>query len=287
VRYTRVSGLGNDFCVFDGADALGWSDEQWAELAKAVCDRDSGVGADGIIILGPGEARSEWVTVASMRVINADGSPCEMCGNGLRAVGLLLAQRGQARTGKPLGFMISTDAGIRQLNIDSPDSPNISSTMGWARFGPEAVGADAARLEQTEHTDRWRCAGESVWLVDVGNPHAVALIDAPLTGADLARRGGALEHAPAFPRRINAQFVRIDNRKRIRLQTWERGAGATRACGTGAAAAAAALRRAGFVDEEVVVSLPGGDLTIEISSDGEIRQTGPAVVESEGDWPTR
>ena len=274
MRFTKVNGLGNDYCVFDLADGLEWTDEQWSALARLVSNRDSGIGSDGILVVGPGEARNDCVSVASMRIFNADGSPGEMCGNGLRCVGKLLAQRGRARIGGSQGFVISTDAGPRTLWID-PDTPDlVRTTLGRARLGPEAVNARADRLGDIEPAR----------LVAVGNPHAIVLIDEPLTDADLASRGAVIENADAFPDRINAQFARIINRAAVGLQSWERGAGATKACGTGAAAVVAGLHHEDLVDRKVVVTLPGGDLTIEIGTDGEIFQIGPAEIEFDGDW---
>ena len=289
MRFTKINGLGNDYCVFDMTDAptdvLLWTDEQWSALARSVSDRTTGVGADGILIIGPGEARDDCVTVASMRIFNADGSRGEMCGNGLRGVGLLLCQRGRARAGGSLGFVIATDAGLRNLWID-PEKPDlVRTTLGIARFGPNAVAA-ADRLRcADDDPDLWHIGEEAVRLVSVGNPHALVLVDEPLTPADLARRGAAIENADAFADRINAQFVRIVNREAVEVQSWERGAGATKACGTGAAAVVAGLHRAGLVEREIIVTLPGGDLTIKIGEDGMIEQTGPAQIEFEGDWP--
>lgn len=290
MRFTKINGLGNDYCVFDQNDAptdvLLWTDEQWSALARSVSDRTTGVGADGALIIGPGEAWADCVTVASMRIFNADGSMGEMCGNGLRGVGLLLCQRGRARAGGSLGFVIATDAGLRNLWID-PEKPDLVRTaLGIARFGPKAVAAAADRLHHVDDDpDLWRIGEESVRLVSVGNPHAIVVVDEPLTTTDLAHRGAELEHAEPFPERINAQFARIVGRGAVSVQSWERGAGATKACGTGAAAVVAGLHRAGLIDREIIVTLPGGDLTIEIGEDGMIYQTGPAEIEFEGDWP--
>ena len=264
MRFTKVNGLGNDYCVFDADGCDDWTDERWGDLARAISDRETGIGSDGILVLGAGEALEECITVASMRVYNADGSRGEMCGNGLRCVGRLLVERGRARAGGSQGFVISTDAGLRTVWVD-PGSPGVvRTTMGMATFGPEAVGAKA----------------EYEWalLAAVGNPHAIVVVELALSAAELASRGAAIENSRAFPDRINAQFVRIVSRDTVSVQSWERGSGATRACGTGAAAAVAALNQDGLVDREVMVSLPGGDLRIEIGSGGEIFPTGPAEI---------
>lgn len=271
MRYTRVNGLGNTFCVFEQGDALDWTDAQWSSLAVDVC---RGAGVDGILVVGPGESKADCVTVASMRIINADGSSSEMCGNGLRAVGLLLAEQGRARVGGSQGFVIETGAGLQTLRIEQGKPGVVRTTLGQARFGPCAVGAVAL-------------PDDPAWshLVSVGNPHAIVLVGAPLSADDLESRGRAIERHESFPARINAQFAQITGRGSITLQTWERGAGATAACGTGAAATVAALHRAGLVDRSVFVSLPGGDLTIEIDDAGMCWQQGPAEIESAGEWP--
>lgn len=286
MRCTKVSGLGNDYCVFDADAGAAWTDDRWSELARLVSDRDTGIGSDGILVIGPGEAREDCITVATMRIFNADGSPGEMCGNGLRGAARLLVERGRARAGGSQGFVIATDAGLRTCWID-PEHPHlVRTTMGRARFGPGAVGAAAGFDERgCDGSGLYRIGEESARLVSVGNPHAVVLVDEPLSQADLARRGAGIERAGAFPGRINAQFARVKDPGAVGVQSWERGAGATSACGTGAAAVVAGLHRAGLVGREVVVTLPGGDLTIEITTGGEIVQTGPAEIESDYDWP--
>jgi diaminopimelate epimerase len=288
MRFTKVNGLGNDFCVFESADALACTRAQWSALAIEVCDRTTGVGADGILIIGPGAANRDHVTAASMRIINADGSASEMCGNGLRAVGRLLVEQRRARAGGSQGFHIDTDAGPRTVWIDPATPELVRTTLGIARFGPEAVAADPAKFRHADgDPDMFRIGAEAARLVAVGNPHAIVVLTEPLTDAELARRGAAIECDDAFPDRINAQFARIADRGSVGVQTWERGAGATRACGTGAAAVVAGLHRAGLVDRRVVVTLPGGELTIEIDPGGMIQQTGPAQIERSGQWPAR
>lgn len=286
MRFTKVNGLGNDFCVFERADALGFTEAQWSALAVEVCNRQTGVGADGILILGPGAAHEDGVTAASMRIINADGSASEMCGNGLRAVGRLLVEQRRARAGGSQGFRIGTDAGPRSVWIDPATPGLVRTTLGVARFGPEAVGADAGRLRHADDAPGvFQIGAETARLVAVGNPHAIIVLGEPISAAELVRRGAAIEHADAFPDRINAQFARIAGRGAVSVQTWERGAGATRACGTGAAAVVSGLHAAGLVDPRVVVTLPGGELTIEIDPEGMIHQTGPAEIERSGHWP--
>ncbi len=271
MRYTRVNGLGNTFCIFEQGDALDWTKAQWSSLAVEVC---GSAGVDGILVVGPGESKADCVTVASMRIINADGSSSEMCGNGLRAVGLLLAQQGRARVGGSQGFVIETGAGMQTLRIDQGAPGIVRTTLGRAAHGAAAVGA-------VGHPDD----PEWSYLVSVGNPHAIVLVEAQLTAAALESRGRSIEQHESFPARINAQFAQITSREAITLQTWERGAGATAACGTGAAATVAALHHVGLVDRSVVVSLPGGDLTIEIDESGMCWQQGPAEIESVGEWP--
>jgi diaminopimelate epimerase len=224
MRFTKVNGLGNDYCVFDSADALEWTNEQWGALARLVSDRKSGVGSDGILVIGPGEAHQECVTAASMHVFNADGSHGEMCGNGLRCVGRLLVEQGRARAGGSQGFVIATGSGLRNLWIDMRIPEQVRTTLGHARYGPNAVGAVFDHPNDAD-PESWRIGDETARLVSVGNPHAIVIVEESLEPVGLAGRGAALENAAVFPDRINAQFARIIERGAVSVQSWERGAG--------------------------------------------------------------
>ncbi len=279
MRFTKVHGLGNDFVVM-GADEVGGADR--AALARSVCDRRTGVGADGLLLIEPASGTG---AVARMPIYNSDGSTAEMCGNGIRCVARLLVQRGAVR-GEG-AFTIETGAGPRGCQVVERAAQGdwlVRVSMGRARFGPEATGV--VPRAGFPPGGPWAIAGERAWLVDVWISHAVSFVERALSAEDLARRGRAVEHDPRFPARLNAQFTIVESRRRVRVQTWERGAGATAACGTGACAVLAAGVRAGLLDRAADVVLPGGALRVEWpADDAEILKTGPATMVFEGDWP--
>jgi diaminopimelate epimerase len=252
--FEKYEGLGNDFIVVMAASV----EDVSTEWARAACDRRRGIGADGVLVILP--SRTERAD-ARMRVINADGSIAEMCGNGLRCAALHLAlQRGIERG--ELG--VETDVGVRRCAIERKgDDAVVAAEMGIVRLQGElslSVGEEEISLTR----------------VDAGNPHAVAL--RPVTPSQFERLGPALSSHPAFERGANVEFARVDGRF-LDVRVWERGAGATLACGTGACAAVAVARTKGLVPATgpVLVRLPGGEL--EVGYDrvtGEATLSGPA-----------
>jgi diaminopimelate epimerase len=252
--FQKYEGLGNDFVVVDVANeaAVG------SDWARAVCDRRRGVGADGILVILPA---TEPGADARMRVINADGSIAEMCGNGLRCAALHLAIARGATKGE---VRIQTDAGVRDCLFErSGDSAIVTADMGVIRVQGDVV------LE---------AAGERVVLtrVDAGNPHAVAI--RPVTREQFERLGPALSVASAFEAGANVEFVKMD-RDVLDVLVWERGAGPTLACGTGACAAVAAARAKGLLSTQrgVIVRLPGGELEVSFDGGGDVATLrGPA-----------
>jgi diaminopimelate epimerase len=279
--FTKVQGLGNDFVVVDlrpGRPAEGTtpSPEQ-PELVRAICDRHFGVGADGVlaILASPnGDAR--------MRVLNADGSEAEMCGNGIRCVAKVLYE--SDATLRKNTLTIDTGAGLLECAISASAGAVVSVAvqMGRPRFTrdeiPLAPGGAGRAVRTPIET-----GGQSFQFtgVSMGNPHAVIFVDDPsLDLRTLAERHGPdLETAPVFPRRANIEFARVRNGE-IDLVVWERGCGITLACGTGACAtvAAAALEERLVPGREVTVHLPGGALFITVASDfSGVRMRGPAT----------
>ena len=275
--FWKMHGAGNDFVVTAGDDAahLARSDEAWGALAERVCARHFGVGADGLIAVLP-----SGVADRRMRMFNPDGSEAEMCGNGIRClVKFVLDQDDDLRARGTL--RVETLAGV----LDAVAAPGEDGTvervrvsMGEPHFAPEDLGAlveqappvlglplEAAGTEQT------------VTLVSMGNPHAVAFIDAPVDAFELERIGPAVEHHPVFSNRTNFEIVRVRDRGSIDMRVWERGAGETLACGSGACAAAVASRLHGLVDDRVDVHLPGGTLGIAWAGAGEVSLEGPAT----------
>jgi diaminopimelate epimerase len=264
LRFDKYEGTGNDFIVLD-AEAL-TEEPDWAQLAPALCDRHRGIGADGVLLLGRGE-RAPW----RMRVINADGSEPEMCGNGVRC-----AMRWWADTGRvgPGPAVIETLAGLVQAECVDP--ARVQVAMGrprWLRAELPAAGPPEAELLDEPFT----LGAETVRFtgVSMGNPHAVAVV-ADVASVPLAKWGPFVEHHPVFPARTNVEFVEVRGRQEAVMRVWERGTGPTRACGTGACATLVVLARAGLLAREATIHLPGGPLMVAWDDDDEVWLTGAA-----------
>lgn len=260
--FWKVEGLGNDFVLLDWRERADWERGLTflAEQAPAVCDRRTGVGADGLLLLGPAEGEA----LATMVVINFDGSRPEMCGNGLRTVAHHLAW-----DTKQLDFLVTTDAGdLRCLVTDLTEvACQVQVNMGPARRG-EVLEPPAG-------------AGRSFRDVSMGNPHAITFVADNEDPEALARTlGPALETDDAYPNRTNVEFAKRNADGSLTLWVWERGCGITQACGTGACATAAAAVDVGLAaaGESVTIHLPGGALGIEVpaAADEGVLMTGPA-----------
>lgn len=290
IRFTKMHGLGNDYLFIDAMEAADLAArDDWAVLVPAMCDRRLGAGADGVILL---QAADDRAHDARMRIWNSDGSEAEMCGNGLRCAAKLLIERGHIVPRDDGAIRVL--AGGRTLRVwtHGPTMMRIGSAtieIGRARFGAEAVGArtDLLGPGSREGTVVFEVPGsgrvEGV-PVDVGNPHLVVFLDHSPDEVDLPSLGPAIERHGAFPARINAHVAQVRGRGSIAMRSWERGAGMTSACGTGATAVFAAARLLGLVDEAVDIDLPGGRLRLEEDRDGAIRMTGPAVEVYSADW---
>jgi len=247
-----MHGLGNDFVVFDAREEPVGID---AARARAIADRKTGIGCDQVIVLEPSD-----VADLRMRIFNADGGEVEACGNAARCVALLAD--GAAR--------IETAGGIIAA---SPAAGGASVEMGAPRFGwdeiPLAYPIDTAAMPVG-----WEELSEP-FAVNVGNPHVVFFV-ADADAVNLARLGPAIETDPLFPRRINVNVASVEQGS-ITLRVWERGAGLTRACGTGACATAVAAIARRLVQSPVEVRLPGGTLGIAWTPGEPIRMSGPAT----------
>jgi len=253
IPFIKMHGLGNDFVVLDSrVDAVPAMD---ARLAAALADRKTGIGCDQLILLEPSNSAD-----LRMRIFNADGSEVEACGNATRAVGLLYGKAARIET---LAGILTTD----------PVADGIAVDMGEPRFGWEDIPL-AYAMDTLAMPVGWDGLENPVG-VNVGNPHAVFFID-DCQAVPLERLGPEIEHDPLFPSRVNVNVATVTARDAITLRVWERGAGETRACGTGACATAIAAMRRGLTDREVTVTLTGGPLRIEWGPDNRITMTGPA-----------
>lgn len=254
VPFIKMHGLGNDFVVLDGrAQALPAIDTR---LAAALADRHRGIGCDQLVLLQPSTTAD-----FRMRIFNADGSEVEACGNATRAVGLL---HGEPATIETLAGPVST----------TPSEGGIAVDMGQPRFDWQAIPL-AYAMDTHAMPVAWEELDAPI-AVNVGNPHVIFFVP-DCDAVDLARLGPLIENDALFPERINVNVATIENRGAIRLRVWERGAGLTLACGTGACATAVGAMRRGLVDPSVRVTLPGGPLRIEWSPGRPIVMTGPAT----------
>ena len=253
VPFIKMHGLGNDFVVIDGRETP--VPVMTARLAAMLADRHTGIGCDQLIVLGPSDSAD-----VQMRIFNHDGGEVQSCGNATRAVGLLL---GAPATIETLGGLLTVEPGSSGVAVD----------MGVPRFEwgqiPLAYAMDTHQMPVAFETL------DNPTAVNVGNPHIIFFVPDCQT-VELDRLGPEIEHDPLFPERINVNIATIESRSRIRLRVWERGAGETLACGTGACATAIGAMRRGLTERSVTVALPGGELVITWTDAGRITMTGPA-----------
>jgi len=277
MKFTKMHGLGNDYVFVDNADA---SVDDPSSLARAVSDRHTGIGSDGLILIQPSEAAD-----VRMEMYNADGSRAEMCGNGLRCVAKYTVEHGLARGST---IRVETDSGprlcecrvldgrVRSVRVDM-GPPSLEASSLPSTLAPGRVVDQPLQIDGHEYI---------ITCVSMGNPHAVVFVE-ELGSIDLEVVGPKFENAPEFPERINAHFVRVDSPDHVTMRTWERGSGITQACGTGACAVCVAGAVTGRTQRSVTATLPGGDLEIEWAEDDHVYMTGPADEVFTGDWPAR
>ncbi|MEM9420841.1 MAG: diaminopimelate epimerase [Planctomycetota bacterium] len=278
MRFTKMHGLGNDYVYVDG---FTHTIDDPATLAVKVADRHFGVGGDGLILAMPAEDGVE--ADARMRMFNADGSESEMCGNGIRCVCKLVHDHGLGPNPTANPMKIQTGNGVLSLEYTLNSEGKVGTVavdMGAPILDLPDIPVDESKLDTRL---------ENAVFVSMGNPHAVIYIDddTDLVQPDL---GAELEHHPAFPNRINVHFVRVKSPDEVEVYHWERGSGATLACGTGACAVCVAGVLSGRTSRTLTAHLPGGPLKLhwegdEGSKDGHVIMTGPAVEVFTGDWP--
>ena len=271
LKFTKMQGLGNDFVVMDGI-------RQRVELSAAqlrlLANRRFGVGCDQVLLVerATGEADFRY------RIFNADGGEVEQCGNGARC--FVIFVRAQGLTSKR-ELRVETAGGLICPRLE--DDGQVTVDMGVPRFAPEDVPFTGGKgaIEETLDVD-----GVEVRLsaLSMGNPHVVQQV-ADVDAAPVASQGPRIENHSRFPRRVNAGYMQVVDRATIRLRVWERGAGETLACGTGACAAVVTGIRRGLLDSPVRVRTRGGELVIAWAGDGQpVRMTGPAAAVFEGEW---
>jgi diaminopimelate epimerase len=282
--FSKYHGLGNDFILIDNRASA--EPMVTPEQAVALCDRNFGIGADGVIFaLSSANTGTETGTDYSMRIYNSDGSEPEMCGNGIRCLAKFIADL-EAKDGQPQTlphtYRIQTLAGTIRPEIQ-PDG-QVTVDMGepglLAKEIPTTLAADNEKvIDKTLEV-----AGQSwqVSCVSMGNPHCITFVD-DVEAIPLAEIGPKFEHHPAFPARINTEFVEVVRPDYLKMKVWERGAGATLACGTGTCALVVAAVLNGKCDRKVTVELPGGNLEIEWADNNRVFMSGPATLVFSGD----
>ena len=272
--FKKMNGLGNDFVVLDARqNALAISEAQ----ARAIADRQSGIGCDQLIVLEKTSAAD-----VRMRIWNAEGGEVQSCGNASRCIADLLFDENKTDTATIItkgGLLVATKAGDRLVTIDQG-----LPKFGWKDIPLSEAFADTRHIElQYGPIDAPLIHSPSV--VNVGNPHCIFWVD-DLDVVDLGKAGPMLENHPLFPERANISFAKVVARDHVILKVWERGAGLTKACGTAACATMAAGHRIKIIDAACKMTLPGGDLLMSVrESDGHVLMTGPVEYEFDGVLP--
>lgn len=274
--FTKWQGCGNDFVMIDGfANAI--AEEDYAAVSKAACDRHYGIGADGIILLLPSDKAD-----IRMRIINADGSEAEMCGNGIRCFAALAYNLGMV---KETEFTVETGAGIlvprmeetgrkSQVRVDMGEPVLEGDNIPVAGFGMNRVISEDITVK--DKTFKMTC-------VSMGNPHCVTFVD-DAEKFPIYEYGPLFEKHEKFPRKVNAEFVEVIDRQHIRMRVWERGAAVTLACGTGSCATLTAAVLNGLADRKAEIQLDGGKLTVEWAENNHLFMTGPAEEVYSGEY---
>jgi diaminopimelate epimerase len=269
--FLKMNGLGNDFVV---VEARTEPFSPTADQVRAIASREGGVGCDQLIAIEPGDGAD-----ARVRFWNSDGEEIAACGNGTRCVGWLLMQasgKDQATIETKAGLLRASRAGERLVSVDM-GAPGLD----WREI-PLSAEHDTRALDVTLY-DHPALTGPPA-AVSMGNPHVVFFV-ADLGAVPVREAGAAIERHPLFPDGVNVGFAQVIDRHRLRLRVWERGAGLTKACGTGACAALVAAARRDLTDRTATVEVDGGELLIEWRADNHVVMTGPAAVDFAGELP--
>jgi len=277
MNFIKLQATGNDFVLIDGRRM---KQRDWSALAKALCHRHFGVGADGILLILPSKKADFY-----MRMFNPDGSEAEACGNGLRCAARYATDNGLA---KGTEIKIETPAGMKTARIKGSES--IQVAIGKPELKPSSIPVIVDRkgipeaspvIDYALTIGKWKLR---ITCVSVGNPHAVCFLDQPVVDFPLAEIGPRVEHHPMFPNRVNFEIVNVISRKKLKARVWERGAEETLSCGTGACAIAVAARLKKLTANPVDITLPGGTLTVDWDGKSEVFLSGPAEVVFQGEW---
>jgi diaminopimelate epimerase len=285
MKFSKLQATGNDFILADASTM----EAEWSKLARAMCDRHFGVGADGLILV-----QNSTSADLKMRLFNSDGSEAEVSGNGLRCFAKYAIEKGltgersrqAGRSYRPM--TIETLSGVRKVKTYmSGNMVNRAEVnMGLPRFQPERipVKVDVDIIPILKYPLVIDGKKLSLALLSMGNPHAVSFLSRPVADFPLAEIGQKVERHPMFPQRTNFEIARVVSRGRIEARVWERGVGETLACGSGASAIAVAAQLLDYVDRQVDIILPGGTLTVSWNGVGEVLLAGPVEEVFTGEW---
>lgn len=274
MKFTKMHGISNDYIYINGATEKIYNP---SDVAIKLSDRHTGIGSDGIVMILPSKTCD-----FRMRMFNSDGSEAEMCGNASRCVGKYVYDKGLTKKTK---VSLETLAGKKILNLHVVDGKVDTVTVDMGE--PILRGVDIPTIFDlpTVVSQPIVVSGKKILTtcVSMGNPHSVVYVD-DVDSLDLEKIGPSYECHPAFPHKTNTEFVEVISRNEVKMRVWERGAGETMACGTGACAVAVASVLNGFTDRDVRVKLRGGDLQIKWDDDdNHVYMTGPATTVYEGD----
>lgn len=272
--FTKMHGLGNDYVY---VNCFAEYIREPERIARQISDRHFGVGSDGLILIGPSK-KADF----KMEIYNADGSRAEMCGNGIRCLAKYVYEH---KLTDKKELLVETLAGIRRLwlRVSGEQVEEVTVDMGYPTLQADKIPiiSENSRVVQekiTIHQTEYRMTG-----VSMGNPHAVVYVKR-VKGIDLERMGPEFEYHGRFPKRVNVEFAEVTDRNNIKVRVWERGAGETMACGTGACASVVASVLNDLTERQVTVKLKGGELTVLWSEkDGKVYMTGPAVTVYDGE----
>ena len=277
MKFTKLQGAGNDFVLIETDNVT----DDWSQVSVKLCDRRFGIGADGLLLLLP-STKADF----RMRIFNPDGSEAEACGNGLRCFTRYVNEAGLLEGS---AFMVETAAGVRAVRI--LDEERIQVAMGSPVFDPADIPVIVERRDPEDAaTPVIDCPlvvdhmELKISCVSMGNPHAVCFLSDPVDHFPLTEIGPRMENHPMFPNRVNFEIANVCNRDEVYARVWERGAGETLACGSGACAVAVISILKGLAGNHIDIRVPGGTLTVDWDGTGEVMLSGPAVTVFHGEW---
>jgi diaminopimelate epimerase len=275
MKFTKMQGAGNDYVYING---LKEKIKDPASLAISISDRHFGIGSDGLVLILPSA-----VADFRMRMFNSDGSESEMCGNATRCIGKFVFEKGLT---DKTDISLETLAGVKRLllNVENGKVNSVRVDMGEPILEPKQIPIHLDETRVINYPIAVESRKVNITAVSMGNPHAVIFMD-DLQELDIQKSGPKVESHPLFPKRTNTEFAQVISPTHIKMRVWERGAGETLACGTGACATAVAGVLNGKTERKVTLELLGGNLEVEWSeADNHVYMTGPAVTVFEGDW---